>query len=185
MGFVLVRAILWTVALCILAAATVVDLRRRIIPDEASAAIAVSGFALSLLVRPGSAWISLAGAVALLIALGQAARFRLIGGGDAKLIAAVSLLVPPEKIGALLLAIAFAGGMFSLVYLALRRLLRGRKRAPPALADLGAFGRFVRAEYARIRLACTVPYSLAVFAGVVAYVLSEYPQCLSETHCLL
>lgn len=185
MSLVLVRAILWTAALCILAAATVVDLRRRIIPDEASIAIAVSGFALSLIVRPGSAWISLAAAFVLLVALGQAARFRLIGGGDAKLIAAVSLLVPPDRIGVLLLAIAFAGGFFSLIYLALRRVLRGRRRSPPLLAGLGAFGRFVRAEYARIRLACTVPYSLAVFAGVVAYVLSEYPQCSSETHCLL
>lgn len=184
MSFVLIRTLLWTAALCVLAAASIVDLRRRIIPNEASVFIAASGLALALFSRPGTTWISLSIAVGLFVALALASHTAAIGGGDVKLIAAVSLLVPPQGLAALLLGIALAGGLLSLVYLGLRRLF-GAGRSRPTRPVRGHFGGFLRAERDRILASRTVPYSLAVLAGVVAYVLSELSQCSSETHCLL
>jgi len=188
MSLVIIRAILWAAALCALAAASSIDLRRRIIPNEASAFVAASGLALSLFSRPGTAWISLTIALGLLLALTVVAHVAGMGGGDVKLIAAVSLLAPPQGLAALLIGIALAGGLLSLVYLALRRLLTrpaASRPAPHRPRRHGRLARFLRGERARIRASRTVPYSLAIFAGVILYVLSELPQCSSETHCLL
>ena len=188
MSLVLVKTMVWTAVLCVLAAVSVVDLRRRIVPNEAAAFIAVSGLALSLFSRPGAAWISLVISAGLLLVLALLSRLALLGGGDAKLIAAVSLLVPPQSVAALLLVIALAGGLLSLLYLVLRRSLAAPGPTHARRARLHPHGRlmrFFRGERARIVASRTVPYALAVFAGVLAYVLSELPQCSSETHCLL
>jgi prepilin peptidase CpaA len=188
MSIDLIRTVLWTIALSVLATASAVDLRRRIIPNEASAAVAVCGIVLGLFVRPGAVWVSLTIAFVLLVLLGLFTRFRLIGGGDAKMIPAVSLLVPPEAVGSLLLAIALAGGILSLVYVVLRRALGTKAPAQPGPSRLHGpafFARFARAEGARIRASRGLPYALAILAGLTAYVLSELPQCSSETHCLL
>ena len=183
MSFILIRTILWTAALCVLAGASVVDVRRRIIPNEAVAFVALSGIALHLVARPGGAWVSLALSLGLFIALATAAQLALIGGGDAKMIAAVSLLVPPQGLATLLLAIALAGGVLSIVYLGLRAWLRARHSRPPSRR--GPFRRFLGRERARILASRTVPYCIAIFGGVVAYVISELPQCSSATSCLL
>jgi len=183
MSLVVIREILWASALGVLAGASIVDLRRRIIPNEAAAAVAVCGIALNLLYHPGTAWVTAALALGVLVALGLLARFAQFGGGDIKMIAAVSLLVPPERLAGLLLIIAVAGGLLSAVYLVLRRMLHAPKGTVRSARS--PFGRFLVIERARILASPTVPYALAILAGVVAYVLSEYPQCSSETHCLL
>lgn len=183
MSLLLIRIILWTAALCVLAGASLVDLRRRIIPNEAAAFVAVSGIALNLIARPGGAWATVALSLIVLFALALAAHLAVVGGGDAKMIAAVSLLVPPDGLPTLLLAIALAGGLLSLVYLALRSWLR--RMRPEAPSRHGAINRFLRRERARILATSTVPYSLAIFGGVVAYVMSELSQCSSGTSCLL
>ena len=188
MSIVTIKTLLWTAALCVLAAVSVIDLRRRVIPNEAAAFIAASGLALSLFSRPGETWIGVAISVGLLLVLAALSHLALLGGGDAKLIAAVSLLVPPQSVAPLLLGIALAGGLLSIFYLAMRRWLpapaRRRERSAPR-HRYGAFMRFLRNERARVFASRSVPYALAIFAGVLAYVLSELPQCSSETHCLL
>jgi prepilin peptidase CpaA len=188
MGIVTIKTMLWTAALCVLAAVSVVDLRRRVIPNEAVAFIAASGLALSLFSRPGETWIGLVISTGLLLVLAVLSHLALLGAGDAKLIAAVSLLVPPQSVAPLLLGIAVAGGLLSVVYLVMRRWLPAHARPggrPARLQRRGAFMHFLRRERARIFASRSVPYALAIFAGVLAYVLSELPQCSSETHCLL
>jgi prepilin peptidase CpaA len=183
MSFILIRTILWTAALCVLAGASVVDLRRRIIPNEASAFVAVTGIALNLMARSGGAWTTVALSLLVFLALALAAQLTIVGGGDVKMIAAVSLLVPPQGLPALLLAIALSGGLLSLVYLGLRSWLQTMR--PPGPSRHGPFDRFLRRERARILASRTVPYSLAIFGGVVAYVMSELSQCSSAISCLL
>ena len=183
MSFILIRTILWTAALCVLAGASIVDLRRRIIPNEACIFVAVTGIALNVIARSGGAWTTVALSLLIFVALAIAAQLAIVGGGDAKMIAAVSLLVPPQGLAALILAIALAGGGLSVVYLGLRSWLRATQPRRPSRH--GAVARFLRRERARILASSTVPYALAIFAGVVAYVMSELSQCSSVTSCLL
>ena len=117
MSLLLVRVTLWVAVLLVLVATAGIDLRRRIIPNELVALVAVGGVALNGLLRPGSILLSLLFCLVVLLALLVFAHFNVLGAGDAKLIAAATLLVPPERIGLLLLAIALAGGLLSGVYL--------------------------------------------------------------------
>ena len=190
MCFLLARAILWAAVMLVLAAAAGIDLKRRIIPNESVALVAAGGVALSLLSRPGSTWLSLLFSLAVLLALLVAAHFDVLGGGDAKLIAAATLLVPPEGIVLLLGAIALAGGLLSGVYLVLHHAMKGPRLAKRHVArgirpSTGAFATFRRNEHARMRAGRSVPYALAVLAGVAFYLGSEIYQCSSGTSCLL
>ena len=178
-----IRILLWIVTLCVLAGASVTDLRWRRIPNKASAMVAVTGLAIALVSRPGSLWIGLMVSLAVLLVLALASHFAVIGGGDAKMIPAVALLVPPESVLTLLLAIALAGGLLSATYLGLRYWLRAARPEPPSRD--GRLSRFLRHERARILSSCTVPYGIAIFGGAIAYVISELPQCSSATSCLL
>jgi len=189
MALLLVRAILWAATLLVLVVAAGVDLKRRIIPNETVALVALGGIALAALTRPSSLWIGLPAAFLLLLGCLVFAHFDFFGAGDAKMMAAVSLLVPPERIAGLLMGVALAGGLLSLAYLcARRRIVRGqasRHRAkwprllPPALRRLR------RNERARILSGRSVPYSLAILGAVVVYVAYESYQCSSGTSCLL
>ena len=79
--------------------------------------IAGGGIVLRLLSSPGLIWVSLLVAAAFFVVLGRLSHRDWIGGGDAKLIAAVTLLAPPAGIVKLLFDITLAGGLMSCVYL--------------------------------------------------------------------
>lgn len=190
MSLVLTRAILWAAVLLVLATAAGIDVRRRIIPNETVMFVAASGLALSVLSRPGSTLLSLLFCLVVLLALLVCAHFEVLGGGDAKLIAAVTLLVPPDGIVLLLVAIALAGGLLSGVYLALYHGMKGprvgkRRDARGIRPSTRAFAEFRRDEYARMRTGQSVPYGLAVLCGVAFYLASELYQCSSGISCLL
>ena len=191
MMFLFVRAALWAALLLVLAIAAGIDLRRRIIPNEAVAFVAAGGVALSLLSRPGGVLLSLLLCVIVLLALLIFAHFDVLGAGDAKLIAAVTLLVPPGRIAELLLAIALAGGLLSGVYLAASHRLKHARAARRRGAHAGqrhphgSFVQFRAAGRARIRAGYSVPYGVAVLGGVVLYLASELYQCSSGTSCSL
>ena len=110
MSLLLTRAILWAAVMSILTAAAAMDVHRRIIPNELVAVTAVGGLALGLLSRPGSIWLSLLIAMAVVVALAPFGRHNTIGGGDIKLIAAATLLVPPDRTAALLLYLSLSAG---------------------------------------------------------------------------
>ena len=190
MSFLLIRAILWAAVLTVLVAAAGIDLKRRIIPNETVALVAVGGVVLSVLSRPGSTWLSVLFSLIVLLALLVLAHFDVLGGGDAKLIAAATLLVPPDAIALLLVAIALAGGLLSGVYLAAYHGLKRARATEPNGArsvrrSTGAFAKFRRNEHARMRAGQSVPYALAVLAGVAFYLASEIYQCSSGISCLL
>jgi prepilin peptidase CpaA len=189
MSLILIRAFLWAACLLLLAAGAATDLRDRIIPNEAVILIAIGGFALGLISRSGSAWISLLASVVLFGALWTLVYRDFLGGGDAKLIAAVTLLVPPDRIGLLLMEIALAGGVLSVAYLAaygvLRRTPVSQCGALSAACPTSGFDRFLISERARIVTGQSVPYALAVLGGVCIYVASECYRCLFATSCSL
>jgi Flp pilus assembly protein protease CpaA len=180
MTYFIVQAILWGAVLTALLICAGVDLRERIIPDEAVAAIAVCGLLLGVMNRPGQLWLSVAAAFAALYALGLLCRMDLLGGGDAKLISALTLTAPPGRIGALLLCIVFAGGALGCVYLTARLVLRGRwfpqneVRAVSHPAAVGPGNSLIKDECARIAEGGPMPYALAIVGGFAVYLAREF-----------
>ena len=146
-------------ALLILAAAH--DLAARTVPNPVPILLALLGAVLQL--AAGHLPASLGAALAVFIAAAFCWRRGWLGGADAKLLGAVSLLVAPRLVPSLLLAIALAGGALALLYLALRRLVRKpRARRPASLA-----GRILRAEAWRIARRGSLPYAAAIAAGTL------------------
>lgn len=183
-----IRAALWSASMVLLFMAALQDVRARIIPNRFVLLIAASGLVLGAVTQPSSLWISVIAAFGLLLGLGVLAHYDYLGAGDAKLMSAVTLLAPPDRVAVLLLAIVFAGGLLSLAYLALHHSLK-RMRAPdrltrPAPAN-SAFGRWRRNERARIIVGKSMPYGVAIFIGTAVYFANELHQCLSAIFCSL
>ncbi len=181
------HALFWAISLVALCMSAATDLKERIVPNEFVGVIAACGLAIGLMLRPGEIWISVLAAIAVLVGFGVLAHFDVIGGGDVKLISAVTLLVPPERIGVLVAAITLAGGVLGCVYLVVRRRMES-PAAPQADCPRGdphtsRFGRLLREERARILAGEPMPYALAVFGGVVSYIARELPQCFSAISC--
>jgi prepilin peptidase CpaA len=123
----------------ILAAAALWDVRARLIPNTLSLALAGAGLvhlALAGGLVPGlaiAAGFFAVGFVA--FALGVA------GGGDAKLLAAAGLWIPPAAVSAFFTVTALTGGVLALAVLGRRRWLaavRGEAVAEPASVPYGA-----------------------------------------------
>jgi prepilin peptidase CpaA len=191
MSSFLIHTALWGASLFVLAASARADLRERIVPNESVIVIAACGLALTLVSRPEAAWLSLSIAALLLLGLLTLAHYDLLGAGDAKLIAAVTFLVPPDRVGLLLVEIALAGGFLSAAYLAAHHALKRAQLAEVEAVPIkrtcaiGAFDRLLRIEQARIVSDNSVPYALAVLGGVSFYIASELYQCLFATSCSL
>lgn len=158
MGAAFILIVAKATALSGLTVAAVVDLHRRVIPNGAVLAVAGAGLVLRLWDFDGEALaISAALAFLLLAGLGQLARRGIVGGGDAKLIAAVSLLQPAAAVPTVLIFIALAGGVLAVVYLMRQWLyalkpaisLRGESRAATGLQSL--------------------PYAVAIGLGVLSF----------------
>lgn len=189
MSLLLIRGALWVASFGVLVVAAGNDLKERIIPNRLVLLVAMGGLALGVTSRPSLVWISILAAVVLVFLLGVLAHFKLLGGGDVKLIAAVSLLVPPDRIGSLLVAIAFVGGLLSLGYLAAYRTLRHvqvtrRGAARSAQTRLNS-NQWLDSERARLVGGDSVPYGIAILGGVGVHVASELYQCLFGTSCSL
>lgn len=150
-----------------MAAVCLADLRHRIIPDWCVAAIAIAGLVGALGAdQPGS----LAALKSALVAGSFCALFGggmsiigLWGWGDAKLLAAAGVLTGLAGIPRLFVGMALAGGGLALLLLVLRWFVRrGRLALKPDAP------RWLRAERRRLRLAPSVPYGLAIVAGLIA-----------------
>jgi len=142
-------------------AACLTDVRHRLIPDWTVVAVGATGLvhALHTATLPGAL---AAGGICLLLGI-AAARGGLWGWGDAKLLAATGTLVGLAGLPAHLSGTALAGGLLSALLLALRGPVRAGTIALPAGAP-----RWLRAEQTRLRRAPTVPYALAIAAGLAA-----------------
>jgi len=84
-----------------------------------------------------------------------------MGGGDAKLLSAASLVVPPHLVIPFIVAMSLAGGVLALIYLAAQRLLP----QPRYIASRNLLARVVRAECWRVHRGCPLPYACAIGAG--------------------
>ncbi|GAA5505420.1 A24 family peptidase [Novipirellula caenicola] len=112
-----------TAAFALLLIASVCDFRSREIPDWISIAIAVVAIVASLAgwLGIGLMWAVAGGIVGLLLGYGLF-QFAQLGGGDAKLIASLGMLLGPAGILILCFGMAIAGGVLSLI-----AMLRGQR----------------------------------------------------------
>jgi len=143
--------ILFFAALSIWAA--ICDLRRFVIPNRACLGIVALYPAYILLSPFPLDWAGalLVGAVVLAVGFG-AFSLRLIGGGDAKLLAAGALWAGPDLLAPYIFITALAGGALALIAMAPWRAL-----LPVVLINLGAEARVVRAA--------ALPYGIAIATG--------------------
>lgn len=160
-----------TAALVILlACACWCDVRGRRIPN----ALTLAGAAVALLLRvPLGGWAVLDGLASLTLALGialPAFALGFLGGGDAKLLAAVGAFVGLSRLPGTLALVALAGGVLALVAAARQGVLRR------SLTNTYGFTRdwvlFARAGVAaRLRSPGTMslPYGVAIAAGTLIW----------------
>ena len=159
-----------TVALS-LAVATVIDLRSQRIPNALTVPTALAGLAYHLLIQgPQGLWFSLAGLGLGLGLMLAPFLFRVMGGGDVKLMAAVGAWVGPQVVLVAFLLTSLAGGVYALAVLARRaEALRSVfARLRPALYATCATGEFhyqPAPESAGLPKLC---YGLAIALGTVA-----------------
>jgi prepilin peptidase CpaA len=150
----------------LLAIAALLDLRQRRIPNWVAAAVGLLGGVALAATAPGALWQHALVALLMLVA-GIAIWSRgWLGGGDVKLLAALSLWAGPDHVASLLLATTLAGG-----FLALGMVFAGRAGASPLIL-------FLRLHAARLLPAAgpgisgtssgsasSLPYGLAVACG--------------------
>lgn len=110
----------------------------------------------------------------LIFTLGILSHYEIIGGGDVKLIAAVSFLAPPTRAIELLAEIALAGGLLGCFYLAVRCAFKGFRLAS-AYREIDLPGdcwimELLTSECKRIAGGCSLPYAIAVFGGLCIFI---------------
>ncbi len=175
-----ISIISWPAAFILLGIGAKTDLKDRIIPNELVIAIASIGVAHTLLTRPGLIWLSLLAAVVVFFGLGVLSHYKIIGGGDTKLITAVTFLVAPDRVGQLLIEIALAGGLLSCLYLAAHYSLKTQRTSPSTKGDIAppesGLAFMIKTERARIAAGDSLPYALAVLGGVSIYFAREFFQ---------
>ncbi len=142
-----------------LLAACAVDVRRRLIPDWTVVAIGTAGLVQAI--AAGSVPAALAAGLVCLPVGVAAAALGLWGWGDAKLIGAAGIAAGWSGLLPLFAGTAIAGGVLAALLLVLRRPVRGGWLALPAGAP-----RWLRAEQTRLRRAPTIPYAIAIAAGL-------------------
>jgi prepilin peptidase CpaA len=162
--------------LSILGLAAFTDLRERRIPNRLTGALAAL-YPVYVLVSPTPvAWPAAVGLafVIFVIGLGLFAR-ELIGGGDVKLIAVVSLWAGPEQFVWFMLVTALAGGALSLFSLWYRRwagLIEAHLAALGLATAIGVSPASpgAPADVSAARSA-TLPYGVAIAAGGIAVII--------------
>jgi prepilin peptidase CpaA len=169
MNSALIHSVLCTIVFAGLLWGAITDLKERIIPNELTIVIALSGLVLCIAGRQNQIGLSLFAVAAVFLGAAFLCRYGMIGGGDVKLLAAVTLLVPPHEVGMLLMNIALAGGILSCIYLGASFVVGG---APLESASTGAgaggvLSRWFKLESARIASRKQVPYAIAILGGVV------------------
>lgn len=166
--------IIFTAVVLSLAVASLTDLRSQRIPNALTLPCALAALAYHLLIQgPQGLWFSLAGLGVGFGLMLAPFLFRVMGGGDVKLLAAVGAWVGPQMVLVAFLLTSLAGGAYALVLLARRSdVLRGvftPLRA--ALYATCATGEF---HYQPAPAASGLPklcYGLAIASGTVAAML--------------
>lgn len=168
---------LWGVAFSAVIVGVARDLRDRIIPNALVLIVGAAGIAMHLFDQGWNVWYGLAATTAVYLGGAALSYWGYIGGGDAKLIVASTLLVPPEDVARLLLSIALAGGVLSCFYLAAKPLLARGKLARiedgTGMTTGAPISNLMRSEANRILAGEPMPYALAIFGGLAFHFLVE------------
>jgi prepilin peptidase CpaA len=133
--------LLVSLALLLLFAAAI-DIRSRIIPNWLNALVAA--MAVGWWFANGLGWeamlVQIGLAVVILLVFAGAFCLGWMGGGDVKLLAALSLWLPLEKMAGLLVWMSIGGGVLTLAMLVAHRLrhAEGRPEIPYGVAIVGA-----------------------------------------------
>ncbi len=157
-----IRAVLTVGGAGLLVTAGARDIMTRTIPNAFSLILAVCG--LSLRLMDGSALSGVSAAAAVFVAAYACWRRGWLGGGDVKLLAAVTLAVPPAEVPAMLMAVTGTGAILGIGYWAAGRLLAAPSTVPlrrPATLVARAW----RAERHRLQRGGPLPYAAAIAIG--------------------
>ncbi|RMD88735.1 MAG: pilus assembly protein CpaA [Alphaproteobacteria bacterium] len=138
----------YTILFALLGWAVWTDLRSRLIPNRIPLAVILLFIPAAWSGVVGEVWMHLAVFVAVLIVSVAFFAFGILGGGDAKLIPAVSLWAGSDRLVPFLVVMTLTGGLLALILLVRRRL-----REEPSNAHAGS-----------------VPYAVAIAAGAIAIV---------------
>ncbi len=142
-----------------LAAAT--DISVRVVPNAVCAVLAMDGLMIAGLGHDLPA--SLLAMVCVFVPAVICWRHGFLGGGDAKLLAAVTLLVPAHSVPSLVLTIAVTGGALGLIYWTMTHVIT----SPGRPARRTALRRILRVERYRIRRGFSLPYAVAISGGTL------------------
>jgi prepilin peptidase CpaA len=144
------------------------DISTRVIPDLLVLAIATLGIADRLFLGWGAVLEAALAALLLFLILLACAMRGWLGGGDAKLAAALALGLPPAATWDFVTATTLAGGLLALGY------LNGRRLAPRLAPGCAAhpFGRILAVEAWRLRRGGPLPYGVAIAAGGLVTLLA-------------
>jgi prepilin peptidase CpaA len=144
------------------------DIATRTIPNWIPASIAVIGSVLRY--RDHEVLLSLEVALAIFGFLILLWFTGFIGGGDVKLIPAVSMIVHPPDTPGLVLSITIVGGGLALLYLALSYLIPG----PSPGMRSGLISRLIKAETWRIHRRGPLPYGVAIAIGALRVIAGSF-----------
>jgi len=145
----------------LLASAAWADVVSRLIPNRICLALALIGMFGRLLDGPWALLISVAIAVGLFAILLFLHNFKMLGGGDVKLLAALALGLSPIGVVAMIIVTILAGGILSLMHLVMRRLPVPRL----ARTDSSLLRRVYAVERWRIIRHAPLPYGVAIACG--------------------
>lgn len=155
--------------LCASLAAAIFDLRSRRIPNAISIALAIGGLAFNFF----AGWqhgLAALGLMALVLVAGTIAfSFKLIGGGDIKLIAAAAGTLGWPLCVPFALFMFLSGGVVAVGF----ALVRGRLRHTVANVQGMAMPMLAGAAPARPVDATPMPYALAIFGGAALLAIVE------------
>jgi len=146
-------------SIAILLAAALYDIATRTVPNWMAGLLALLGVASQLLHFP-----QYSGFLAsFLVFLASAICWQRgwMGGGDVKLLAAASLVLPQGNVVMFIAAVALSGAVLAIIYLAARHVVAG----PSGRRPQHFIARVLRAEQWRIHRSGSLPYALAIAAG--------------------
>jgi prepilin peptidase CpaA len=173
--------LLW-VALIAVVVAAAIDVKLRLIPNVVVLVMAGAGVGLRVLTDGWASWESLVLAIGTFLPLGLLAGRDMVGGGDAKMIAAVTLLVEPSLVPQEFLAIALAGGFLGIVYLARqhRALCLGAANSGPGAGTVVVLA---APNAVPDSTPMSLPYGVAIAAGAAFVLFRGVPECWFGTSC--
>lgn len=151
------------IAAVILCLAAMHDVIARTIPDWMPIALAAVGLVERVL--DGRVIAGLLAGVLVFILSGLCWKRGWLGGGDVKLLGAAAIAVPPAVVPPFAVAVALAGGVLSLVYLLIGRLLPKPARTGLIGRKIDFLSRIARVEGWRLRRGGPLPYAVAIAAG--------------------